>query len=102
MSLRDELICELRKFASEPQNSFDKIIGANAEKIDMLSTQRLSDIYTLRKKSASLCKLIPYSREDIALLVEAGEVDPTKKIAQLENNFSVIESIFNEISDNNS
>lgn len=94
MGLKNELKEKLEKIADNPQNSFDRIILDNRGILENMSEAQLSDIYMLRKKCENLCRIIPYEREEIALLVESGEVDPKNRIAELHDCFTAAEYIF--------
>ncbi len=94
MSLKTELLEKLCEIAENPENEFDKIIFENKERLQEMSEERLCEIYTLRRESLRLCRLVPYAREDIASLIENNEVNPNNLVAKLENNFSILEYIF--------
>ena len=90
MRLYNNLIC----IADNPENEFDKIISKNKKCLNIMTEEQLSEIHTLRQLTAKLCRDIPYSREDIASLIENNEVSPYNKVAELENNFMIAEYIF--------
>lgn len=97
MSKRDILLQELNKTVKNPQNYFEKEIAKEKKCISKLSTERLNDVYVLNKNSERLCSLIPYSKKDILTLFENDEVSPTGKIAELCNNFIILEKIFSDV-----
>lgn len=94
MSLRTDLEKQLKEICNEPQNEIDRIILQNKEKLNSMTEKQLSDIYMLSLKGKRLCKLIPYSREDIGLLVRSGEVETGNKVAELEDCFNLMEYFF--------
>lgn len=94
MSLKNELTEKLEDIADNPQNSFDRIILDNRGILENMNEAQLSDIYMLRTRCEHLCRIIPYGRDEIALLVESGEVDARNKVAELEDCFNIAEYIF--------
>ena len=94
MSIKNELLVKLRTIADAPDNEFDKIIHDNRDVIELLDETALSAIYMLRRKSIHLCDIIPYSREEIDLLVESGCVSEKNRIAELCDCFSTADYIF--------
>lgn len=94
MSLKNELLKKLLNLADNPVNEFDRIIHNNKECLTGMSEKALSEIYTLRRRAEHLCRLIPYSREDIAELVESGAVSTGNRVAELEDCFLTAEYIF--------
>lgn len=97
MNIKTRLYNNLMAYADNPENEFDKIISRNSKCLNIMTEQQLSEIYTLRQLSAKLCRIIPYSREDIASLVENNEVSPYNKVAELENYFMIAEYIFAQL-----
>lgn len=97
MSLKNNLTDKIIEVSAEPQNEFDKIIHNNIDIIVKADEKTLSEIYTLRRKAERLCRLIPYLREDIALLTESGAVDTHNKVAELEDCFSTLEYLISKI-----
>lgn len=94
MSLKTELTEKLEAVCVNPQNEFDRIISKNREILKSMDEKQLSDIYMLKIKGDRLCRLIPYSREDIHLLVESSEVEAGNKVAELEDCFKILEYFF--------
>ncbi len=94
MSFKSRLLNKLIKIAEKPENAFDKIIAKNKAYLPKMSEDMLCEISALRHEAAKLCRLIPYSRADIASLVESNEVSPYNTVAELENKFLIIEHIF--------
>ena len=90
MDLKDDLIERLEKIADNPQNEIDRIILKNKDIIKHMTESQLADVYTLRRRGERLCRLIPYKREEIALLSESGEVSVKSKVAELENCFAAV------------
>lgn len=96
MVRRETKLNELYAVAENPETELDKIITKNKEYLHMMSENDLGSIYMLRFTGNRLCRLIPYSREDIASLVENEEVSPYDRIAELENTFAIVEYIFSK------
>ncbi|MCQ2484560.1 MAG: hypothetical protein MJ168_04400 [Clostridia bacterium] len=94
MSLKTELTEKLEAVCANPQNEFERIISKNRETLKSMDEKQLSDIIMLKIKGDRLCTLIPYSREDIHLLVESGEVESGNKVAELEDCFNLLEYFF--------
>lgn len=94
MSFKSQLFDQLANFAANPENEFDKIISENKDCLTLMSEDQLCEMYTLRNMSARLCRIVPYSRDDIASLIESNEVSPYNKVAELENYFMIAECIF--------
>lgn len=82
--------------AENPKNEIEKIISQNKEFLHIISDKDLGSIFMLRMTGKRLCNLIPYSREDIASLIENEEVSPYDKVAELENTFLILEHIFSK------
>lgn len=82
--------------AENPKNEIEKIISQNKEFLHIISDKDLGSIFILRMTGKRLCNLIPYSREDIASLIENEEVSPYDKVAELENTFLILEHIFSK------
>lgn len=97
MSFKTQLQDKLSQIADKPENAFDKIISDNKSILSEMNENQLCEIYTLRNNSLRLCRIIPYSREDIASLIENNEVSPYNTVAELENNFTIAECIFARI-----
>lgn len=97
MSFKSQLFDKLTQIASEPENEFDKIISQNQDCLTLMTEEQLCEMYTLRNTSAKLCRIVPYSREDVASLIENNEVSPFNKVAELENNFMIAECIFTRL-----
>ncbi len=93
MGLKNELIKKLEYIADNPQNEFDRIISNDRDILKRMSEAQLSDLYMLRNKSERLCRIIPYKRDEIALLTESGEVSPKSRVAELEDCFTAEEYI---------
>ncbi len=94
MSFKSQLLDGLLKIAEKPENAFDKIIAKNRNCLKTMSEDTLCEISTLRFEAAKICRIIPYSRDDIASLIENDEVSPYNMVAELENRFLIIEHIF--------
>lgn len=94
MSLKNELLKKLEAIADSPQNEIDRIIAENKDILKSMNEKQLSDIYMIQMKVEPLCKVIPYSREEIGMLVEKGEVDARNKVAELEDYFRLLEHFF--------
>lgn len=98
MSYKSELLEKLIKAADNPQNEFDGIIGENRAALKEMDEYQLSDIYALRRKAERLCRRIPFSREEIKLLIQSNEVRADSMTAELENCFSEAEYVFSKVS----
>lgn len=88
---------KLREAAANPRNEFDVIIHNNTDALERADEKQLSEIYTLRRKAEKLCRLIPYSMEDISMLAQSGEVDAHNKVAELNDCFSVLKYLLSKI-----
>lgn len=98
MSPRADLLYKLTDIANNPQNEYDKIISVNKRYLLLLTADDLSALCTLRRKALRLCRIIPYSREDISALVENNEVSPFESVAELEYSFRIADHIFSKVS----
>ncbi len=96
MSFKTRLLNKLLDISNKPDNAFEKIIAQNKDCLQMMSAEQLCEIETLRYEAAKLCKIVPYSRSDVASLIENDEVSPYNIVADLENHFLIIEHIFAE------
>ena len=101
MSLKSELLGKLNTIAENPENEFDRIISANAKALAEMNEAQLSDIYMLRRRSERLCRLVPYSREDVSALVSFGDVRAGSMTAELNECFDSAEYIFSKVTDKN-
>lgn len=101
MSFKTELLNKLITAAEKPENEFDRMISDNKTVLEKLDERRLSDIYTLRRKAERLCRQIPFSREEIKMLTESGEVSPYGLTAELENCFEAADYIFSKANGKN-
>lgn len=97
MSLKTELSEKLNSIAEMPENEFDRMISANISEISHMNESQLSDIYMLRRRAAYLCKMIPYKKEEIEILVINGEVGADSKAAQLFDCFNTLDFIFSKV-----
>lgn len=94
MSFKSQLFDKLIQISYDPENEFDKLITQNQECLARMTEEQLCEMYTLRNIAAKLCRIVPYSREDVASLIENNEVSPFNKVAELENSFMIAECIF--------
>ena len=97
MSFKTELLGKLKMAADNPENEFDRIISENKAVLEKMDERRLSDIYTLRRKAERLCRQIPFSRDDMKLLIDSGEVSSDSLIAELENCFAAADYVFSKV-----
>ena len=88
------LLEEIYEYADNPEYECDKIIRDNSKKIPMLNTSQLQAVSAVRLDTARLCRLFPYSREDIRSLIENHEVSLTGNITKIEDNLCILEYIF--------
>lgn len=99
MSLKSELLEKLKEIAKNPANEFDRIISANADAFENMNESQLSDIYMFRRRCERLCRLVPYSRDDVSELVNFGDVRPDSRTAELNECFDSAEYIFSKVTD---
>lgn len=99
MDKRYDSLCLIMGYAANPECEYDRIIAQNKKYIPLLSTEQLCTIYWHRMSAVRLCRLIPYSREDVRSLVENEEVDPLNRVAELDYAFTVLEYIFSKVND---
>lgn len=97
MDKRYDSLCLIMGYAANPECEYDRIIAQNKKYIPLLSTEQLCTIYWHRMSAVRLCRLIPYSREDVSFLVENEEVDPLNRVAELDYAFTVLEYIFSKV-----
>ncbi|MBP3939594.1 MAG: hypothetical protein IK955_09315 [Clostridia bacterium] len=97
MDKRYDSLCLIMGYAANPECEYDRIIAQNKKYIPLLSTEQLCTIYWHRMSAVRLCRLIPYSREDVRSLVENEEVDPLNRVAELDYAFTVLEYIFSKV-----
>lgn len=100
LSQQKDLLEKLSFIADNPENEFDKIIHRNKDLLKNMSEKNLAEIYLLRKKCQRLCGILPYKRDEIAELVNNGEVNTDSIFTKLEYNFIILEHIF-EMNKNN-
>ena len=101
MSLKSELLEKLNIIAENPENEFDRIVSANADALIEMDEEQLSDVYMLRRRCERLCRLVPYSREDVSSLVSFGDVRAGSRTAELNECFDSAEYIFLKVTDKN-
>lgn len=94
MTDKEELLRTLLEIADNPENEFDKFIKENKETLYIMSEKHLCYIYHVRKKAHRLCKIIPYTREEIQMLIENKEVTVYNLVAQLEDQYNIADYYF--------
>lgn len=97
MNYRNSILAELLLAAENPENEFDEILSANRKYIAFLSTDSLGGLISLRAEFEQLNKSVPYSREDISILLESGEADLNGKFALKVDNLNTAEYIFSSV-----
>ena len=94
MTPQEELLQKLINIADKPENEFDKFIAENKDTLYIMSPKHLSYIYYTRNKAHRLCKIIPYTRKEIQILIESKEVSVYNLVAQLEDQYNIAEYYF--------
>ncbi len=97
MRYKELLFDKLSTIAEKPENEFDKIISENKAYLILMNESQLGEMCALRDYCAKLCRVVPYSRNDVASLIENNEVSPYDKVAELENHFLIAECIFTRL-----
>ena len=94
MTAAEELLQTLLDIADNPENEFDKFIAENKATLYIMSPKHLSYINYTRNKARRLCKIIPYTRKEIQMLIESKEVTVYNLVAQLEDQYNIADYYF--------
>lgn len=89
--MRSEINKKLFEAATEPKNEFDRLLAKNTELIENLGEAQAAELYLLRRRCVRLCKLVPYSCEDVSEMSELVEYKNKSAVSELENCFRTAE-----------
>lgn len=94
MDYKMELLEALLKIADEPENEFDKFIAQNKDTLYLMDTKLLRSLIQVRTTAARMCQKIPFTREEIRMLIENKEVSVYNLVAKLEDQFNIADYFF--------
>jgi len=94
MSLKSEILEKLIQRADSPQNEFDVIIKDNRTLLSELKEMDLSALLQIGRKADTLCRLIPYPKDELEAFMLNGELGVKSSAAELCNYLNAAENIF--------
>ncbi|HAX83523.1 MAG TPA: hypothetical protein DCY15_03280 [Ruminococcaceae bacterium] len=96
MSFSKDLSKQIENYILFPENIIDEVIKANCKSVELLSEKQMADICAVRRNICVTANKFKYSLDDLDLIIQTVDSDPTSSFARLRNAVRQIEFILGE------
>lgn len=96
MGFKRNLVNQIKAYIEAPENIIDEAIKAYCKNPDLLTEKQLSDICSIRRNNLNSAAKFVYSLDELDLIIEIIDSDPSSGFAKLKDAISQIEMILGE------